>query len=506
MNLTTDPWIPIAWDSGKPGVVSLLDAFSRGHAIQDLSVRPHERIALMRLLICIAQAALDGPVDADDWRVCRQRLVPAVLDYLARWHKVFELLGTGQRFLQFDDLRGLKGDGEGNQVSKLDLTLATGHTATLFDNAGGTDRDFSLSRLALNILAFQCFSPGGRIGVARWGGSETVGKGASNHAPCIASSMLHALVRRQNLLETVHINLLSRRQVERLFGKDCWGRAVWEALPRHPSDAPAIRNATGTYLGRLVPLSRAVRLRDDLAGMILANGVTYPEWREPTATIVVRTVKGEPKRLAVRTSVERAPWRELHALTVKTVGLESNGGPLALQNLTGDAPFDLWVGGLVADQAKLLDSVESVFHLPAAMLNDTGQRTYENGVELAQNTEFRLRRAVSVYQNELGNDLGRAELREQRQRVQGKATLGFWTDVERRISSLLDVAETPALLESDKSWHKTDWGRAVWSAALAAFERVCPHESTRQIRAYALGRKAFIAEPPQRRAEEEVKP
>lgn len=60
MNLTTDAWIPTAWGDGSPKAVSLREAFEHGHEIQDLSVRPHERIALMRLLVCIAQAAFDG--------------------------------------------------------------------------------------------------------------------------------------------------------------------------------------------------------------------------------------------------------------------------------------------------------------------------------------------------------------------------------------------------------------------------------------------------------------
>ena len=73
MNLTTDSWIPVVWNVGKPGTVSLREAFERGHEIQDLAVRPHERIALMRLLICIAQAALDGPADYAPLRKCFSR-------------------------------------------------------------------------------------------------------------------------------------------------------------------------------------------------------------------------------------------------------------------------------------------------------------------------------------------------------------------------------------------------------------------------------------------------
>ena len=105
MNLTTDAWIPIVWNDGQPGTVSLCEAFERGEEIRDLAVRPHERIALMRLLICIAQAALDGPADHDDWKACRPRIAPSALDYLNRWRHAFELFGNGQRFLQVANLR-----------------------------------------------------------------------------------------------------------------------------------------------------------------------------------------------------------------------------------------------------------------------------------------------------------------------------------------------------------------------------------------------------------------
>jgi len=507
MNLTTEPWIPVVWDNGKPGVVSLADAFSCGHEIRDLSVRPHERIALMRLLICVTQAALDGPADGEDWKTCRPRIVPCVLDYLKCWQHAFELFGNGQRFLQVIQLLKQKDDDEGNSLSKLDITLATGNNSTLFDNAGGADRPFNPSQLALNLLAFQCFSPGGRIGVALWMGKETLGKGSSHHAPCIAGSMLHAIIRGQNMLETLHLNLLSKRQVEQLYGKNRWGQPPWERPPAGPADAKAVANATATYLGRLVPLSRAVRFEEDGGAMILANGLRfppYPEWREPTSTALVRTIRGHPERIVLRASLDRSPWRELHSLTVKTISQNTNGGPLALQNLADDAPFDLWAGGLVADQAKPLDTVESVFHLPGAMLTDPGQQTYAAGVRYADDMEFRLRRAVSVYHKELGNNLDRTELREQRQRVRSKATFQFWTDVERHVSDLLAVAANPAVLGLDNAWHKTDWGQAVWRAALAAFERACPHETARQIRAYTLGRRALFETPAQQQTEEET--
>jgi CRISPR system Cascade subunit CasA len=482
--------------------VGLLDAFGRGHEIQDLAVRPHERIATMRLLICIAQAALDGPVDYEAWKTCCPSIAPATFDYLTRWCNAFELFGDAQRFSQVPKLKKA-GNGtsteEGNESSKLDVALATGNAATLFDNAGGATRTFTPSELALMLTTFQCFSPGGRIGIAQWGGKDTPGTGASEHAPCVAGSMLHALLRGHSLLATVHKNMMNKEQAERFLGPDRWGRPSWELMPQGLEDGEAICNATTTYLGRLVPLSRAIHLADEGQSIILANGLEYPSfsegWRESSSTLVTRTFKGQPTRVVLPTSVEKAVWRELHALLVKSVG-QNPGGPAALQNVTQDQEaFDLWVGGLVAKQAKLVDTNESVFHVPAAMLNTTSQRVYEAGVQLANRAELRLRRAVSVYHGALGDDLDRPEAKNRRQQIQNNTTTRFWTDAELAVPHLLEIASTPGTLGLNNEWHKTAWGRAIWSTARAAYEGACPHQTPRHMKAYALGLKTLFSAP-----------
>jgi CRISPR system Cascade subunit CasA len=412
MNLTTEAWIPAVWRDGTAATVTLREAFERGHELQDLAVRPHERIALMRLIICVAQAALDGPADSDERESCLPRIAPAALDYLKRWETAFELFGDGQRFLQVNNLKrpagASKGDDEGNATSKLDLALATGNNTTLFDNAGGSERAFTSGDLALMLLTFQCFSPGGTIGVALWNDSPTPGwsaypkvkPGQSDHAPCLAGGMLHAMLRGDTLLDSVHRNLMSKRQADQFFGKNSWGRPLWEAMPDRPTDDTAVRNASQSYLGRLVPLSRAIWLAEDRRSLILANGLEYAPfedgWREPSATIVTRNVKGQPTRSALKASLEKAAWRELHALTVKAVG-QNPGGPAALQNVCDKEAFDLWVGGLVANKAKPVDTTESVLHIPAAMLYEPSQIVYETGVREAETTAFRVMRAVSVY-------------------------------------------------------------------------------------------------------------
>jgi CRISPR system Cascade subunit CasA len=505
MNLTTDAWIPIVWADGRASTVSLRGAFERSEEIRDLAVRAHERIALMRLLICISQAALDGPADHDGWEACRPRIAASALDYLNRWRHAFELFGGGPRFAQVANLRRLSGKsggqgGEDSSASKLDLALAAGNNTTLFDNAGGSERTFTDARLALTLLSFQCFSPGGRIGVALWNGKETAGKGSSNHAPCLAGGALHAALRGDNLSDTLHRNLLSKHQVEQFFGADSWGRPVWEQTPAGPTDAAARHNASRTYLGRLLPLTRAIWFGDDRRSLILANGLEYGSyaeagWREPSTTIVTQSRKGQPARVVLPASVEKAAWRELHALMVKAINQNTIGGPAALQNIFEEEAFDLWVGGLVADKAKPVDTVESVFHIPAAMLDETSRKLYEKGVRLAETTAFGVMRAVAVYHTELGDKLDRGEMKQRRQQMQSKAAAQFWTDIEQTVPHLLEAAAALDSLGPKGEWHKTSWGKSVWRAALATYERACPHGTARQLRAYAAGLAALRNQP-----------
>jgi CRISPR system Cascade subunit CasA len=81
-NLVDEPWLPVTLVPGFPDTaargaaprVSLREAFEFGDQIVDLRCYAHERIALMRLLICIAQRALNGPETEEDWQTCRARL------------------------------------------------------------------------------------------------------------------------------------------------------------------------------------------------------------------------------------------------------------------------------------------------------------------------------------------------------------------------------------------------------------------------------------------------
>ena len=474
MNLTIDPWIPALRADGQRDLFSLQDLFEHAHELRDLAVKPHERIALMRLLLCISQAALDGPADEDAWEHCQPHIQPRVRAYLDKWRGSFELFGHGPRFLQLRNLQPGRESDEGNAATKLDLALATGNNSILFDNHAGAERSLQSARSAINLVAFQCFAPGGRIGIAKWNGKDTASKGSSNHAPCTPSSMVHTLLLGECLLQSLHLNLLSRETVTDSFGANRWGKPVWELPVQEAGDKTAVENATLTYLGRLVPLSRAVRLDDGGATIILANGLDYPifpAFRETTATIIKR--KEELAVLPASTS--RSLWRQLAAVSVRRrSATDASCGPLALIHASTSGASTLWVGALVTDKAKIEDVVESTYSLPPGMFSEFGRVAYEKGVTHAEEREGILIQAVKAYANSLKVAVPAYD----------RARQYFWTRVEQHLSNLLDLARNTDLAADLPN---CGWGKAVQTAVTYAFEQSCPRQTPRQIEAFALG-------------------
>lgn len=484
MNLTTEPWIPALMPDGNQSMFSLNDLFDQSGHLLDLAVKPHERIAIMRLLVCITQAALDGPEDQDAWERCQPVIRSRVEAYLRKWRHAFELFGDGPRFLQLPNLSANDEAGEGTPATKLDLALASGNNSTLFDNSAADERSVQSSRSAINLLTFQCFSPGGRIGVAVWNGRPTSGNGSSNHAPCTPSSMAHTYFIGGTLLETISLNLLVKDQVNELPGRG-WGCPVWERLPASSSDTRAIENATMTYLGRLVPVSRAVRLDSDGLSILLANGLDYPifpAFREAAATVIRR--KDELALLSASTG--KSFWRQLSAIVAKRrASSDPTSGPVALNKLPDAEAFHLWVGAFVTDKAKIEEILESAYAIPPALFGEVGRLAYEQGVRYAEERESMMRKAVKAYAAEL------------KSAPQGdRASRHYWTGVEQGLWSLFDLALKPVAKEEIP---KTRWAEHVRRTARDAYDSSCPRITPRQIQAHAIGLSSLFYVPSEKR-------
>jgi CRISPR system Cascade subunit CasA len=487
MNVAFDPWIPVVTLEGKPKLASLREVLTQGHLLADLSVRPHERVSLMRLFLCVAHAALDGPKDYDEWREVPARLPDAAAKYLQKWKDSFELFHSTKPWLQIADLKSGKSAEEGwGSVSKLGFFMASGANTTLFDHEGmdNDGRHIPLAATILSMLAFQCFSPGGLISQVMWNG-------------------VHALVRRENLVLTIQANLPTHEDVAFAYGDRPIGRPVWENMPRSLNDDSAKRNATQSYVGRLVPLTRIIRLNPDGLRMLMGEGLPYPPFTdgfpaEPTAVVVVRTKDKKPERGLLSYRPGRALWRELAAMVVKR-NAEGVGGPLSLRSLGESDACDLIVAALARDQATILDTTESVYAVSPRLRSTDGRSLYEAETREAEDLARRLGWAIEDYRRTLDGGWeghlksagpGKGEILA---KLHGTGSTQYWTTVERNLSLLM--THVAALGTEQAVPTREAWRTMLWMTACDAYRAVCGQETPRQIKAFTEGWKKLNAKP-----------
>jgi len=531
-NLVEEPWLPVTLAENFPDGksrgplprVSLREAFEHGEKIVDLRCYAHERIALMRLLICIAQRALNGPEDEDDWKKCNDRFSPEAVAYLDQHKDCFNLFGDGPRFLQ------AHGSGKPREMAVFRLALVDKDGSVLFDAHVQPGATLKPADLAVALVTFQSFAAGGKSG-----GSEPSPAGRKTKAGkikdepqsgeaalCREGGALHALICGTNLNETLHWNLLCRSQITTPVTWQKTAMPVWEYKKSKLGDLPESDIKT-SYLGRLAPLGRAVWLREDRKSAEIANGLRYGVFaaskdqktkrikpstgiREPTASI--EPVKREPEKCRLVSAsagdgVPKAAWRELHSIALLRHSAK-RGGPMALEHLhtMNVQEAALWCGALVGYRAKVGDVIESVFRLPVQFLEDADStvvddprnqpgpnQTYRQGVGFAERWAGKLQWAVQVYHESLKDSF--KQNADRGKKVKNQAAMRYWTALEQQAEPVLlhDVA-----LNSDKylsvgdNWMaNSPWGREVWKATHDAYELSCPHGTPRQLRAYAAG-------------------
>lgn len=470
-NLVTDPWVPVRYPD-KSDLVSLETLFMEAEKIVDLDCVPHERISIIRLLVCITQSVFEPPEDSDEWDGYGDGMETTIPKYLngADILPHFELFGDGPRFLQvsFDK----KPDPV--SASKLIPHLATGNNATLFDQEGGTsNRSFGAPILAKALLVFQCFYP-------------LYGAGYKGKGPCVDGNMLHTVILGANLLEIIKLNCLDERLIRIKFSMEGIGRPIWEL---DASDPEFEAVATQSYLGRLVPMHRSLWFLDDSSGFYLRkDGLIYPTFEsfiESTATVVLRKKKDAVERRLLPARLDKAIWRDLHAITVLRESENELRAPLNLQShgheFSEEVP--LWIGALVTDlKAKILDVLESRITVPEAMFGRDGRELYQNGILWAETQSNQLYGAVKRYGASLMNDKPPTDLAKQY----------YWTALEGSVDRLLSIVKDPDLLGGRPFGEGNDaWSDAVWVAARDAFERVCPRQTPRQLQAFATGLKSL---------------
>jgi CRISPR system Cascade subunit CasA len=480
MNLIGDKWLPVVFADGRQELVSLKELYEKSSDIRDLVLNPPQRISVMRFLICITQAALDGPKDEEDWLNCESRIIPESLKYLNERKDKFDLYGD-KPFLQVKNLKA----NEKASIDKLNLCLSSGNNSVLFDHSAVPEgRHQNSPEKVLNILTALNFSNGGKVGQGICG-AETLNF-STYAAPCVKSA--HTFIRSENMLRTLHFNIIPKSILTSSLPNYSFGSPVWDNFPVKSNSASEFENASRTYLGRLAPLSRFILLDDKP----LSNECIFsptpknfkfegiPAFREHSTTII-RTKKDELISLIINSS--KHVWRELGSVLVIAKASNNAGGALCLQNIStfkerfGNATVDIWVGGVESDQAKNNDLVEWNISLPVSIFGESNLSKYQKGVELSNNGSTSLSTSVSSYCKYCKSlDL-------EKKAINAKAQPMYWSILDSTYKTLVDTAT------DDTQPLDGEWRDKIKDAMNKAYSHACPRETPWQIQAYAQGRK-----------------
>lgn len=479
-NLIDEPWIPVA-DVGR---VSLQQIFSESH-YRALGGNPVQKIALLKLLLAIAQAAAT-PDDEQVWRdLGVDGLASRCLDYLGKWHGRFYLYGE-RPFLQVPGIAAAALQSYGAVLPEV----ATGNTTVL--NQGQMERSLSDADKAVLLIGLMGFALGGKktdnsivLSVGYTGKRNDKGKPSTGKpGPAIAHmGLLHNMLRGETLQQSLWLNLLTCRQVEQCQRyPQGVGTPPWEQMPAG-EDCEVARQLKTTLMGRLVPLCRFCLLTDQ--GLHYSEGIAHANYKEGMSdpSIAVNYSGKDPKALWV--NPEKRPWRELTALLGFFAQQQSRGFEcLQLKATVNRATevvesFALWSGGLrVSSNAGEQyasgsdDFVESELWLHSAALGDIwfAQLQVEMTAldELAKNLYGRV---IGYFKAQLVDG---AELAAQ-------TTHLFWQLCERDFQSLIDRCDS-----GDTGQQARQQLRHRFAGyAQQAYNRYCPKNTARQLDAWA---------------------
>jgi len=479
-NLIDEPWIPVA-DVGR---VSLRQIFSRPD-YRALGGNPVEKIAVMKLLLAIAQAAAT-PEDDDAWRTMGvEGMAKQCLAYLDKWHERFDLYGP-QPFLQMPAIAAAELKSYGTVLPEV----ATGNTTVL--SQGQMERSLTDAEKAVLLVCLMGFALGGKktdnsvaLSPGYAGKRNDKGKPSTGKpGPAVAHmGLLHTLLQGRSLWQSLWLNLLSFAHITQCQ-KYAMGLGVapWELMPAGEDDEVALR-LKSSLMGRLVPLCRFCLLTE--AGLHYSEGIAHPGYKDGACdpTMAVNWSGKDPKALWV--NPEKRPWRELTALLgflaqQQTAGFEclQLGAGVGRAAEAVDA-FGIWSGGLrVSSNAGEQyasgtdDFVESVVWLHGAALGDFWfAQLQAEMLALDEVAKALYGRVLAYFKAQLVDGANLA----------AQATHLFWQLCERDFQALLDNCESG----EKEAIARRELRRRFSAYAQQAYDRFCPKDTARQLDAWA---------------------
>ena len=479
-NLIDEPWIPI---SGH-GLVSLEDIFT-DRSLTSLGGTPIEKIALTKLLLAIAQAAIT-PNNESEWEALgADGLAAKCRAYLAQWYDRFYLYGD-QPFLQIPAIKQAKVQSFGALLPEV----STGNATVLtHSNRQKNLDDDEKARLLVTLMSMA-------LGGKKTDNSITLssdyrGKlnarnkpSTSKPGPGVAHmGLLHTFINAETLIETLWFNLLTHQKISQinLYSQGI-GTPPWEAMPAG-ENCPVARSLSQSLVGRLVPLSRFCLLGDD--GLHYSEGIAYANYKEGSHDLSV-SVKSDGKLIkALWTSPGKRPWRELSSLLSFLSGDRNTGFQCMQLRLvfhrmrSRTEKFSIWSGGLkVSSNAGEQyvtggdDFVESRYQLKSANLGQNWFALFKNEMDSLDKLSKKLYRGVMQYHA--------------RQKMDGAskaaaATNQFWQLCERYAQMLIDSCDQTDSTKSSLINIRKRFANFISKT----YDQFCPRQTARQMTAWA---------------------
>ncbi|MBE0508449.1 MAG: type I-E CRISPR-associated protein Cse1/CasA [Marinospirillum sp.] len=482
-NLIDEPWIPVA-DQGR---VSLRQIFSHPE-YRSLGGNPVQKIALLKLLLAIAQAAAT-PKDEAEWKALgAEGLAKQCLAYLDQWHDHFYLYGE-KPFLQMPAIKAAKTQSFGAVLPEV----STGNTTVLSQIQ--VQRNMDDGAKALLLLTLMGFALSGKktdnsvvLTPGYAGKKNDKGKPSTGKpGPSVAHmGLLHNFLMGQGLVETIWLNLLTSKQLDQMkIYPEGVGTAPWEAMPEG-EDCTAARKLKQSLMGRFLPLCRFCLLTEN--ELHYSEGIAHPGYKEGMVdpSMAINYSGKEPKALWV--DPEKRPWRELTALLgffgqSDTQGFQSWQLRSSLDRARDETEvFAVWSGGLrVSSNAGEQyasgsdDFVESTIWLQADALGEIWFSLLKKEMDLLDGLARNLYGRVLGFFKEQTVDGSK---------VAPQATQLFWQLCERDSQSLVDHCE-----QTDEAAAQRQKLRHRFAGYVhQAYDHFCPSETARQLDAWAKNR------------------
>lgn len=479
-NLIDEPWIPI---NGR-GLVGLEDIFT-DRTLTSLGGTPIEKIALTKLFLAIAQAAIT-PDNESEWESLGvEGLATKCRAYLAQWHHRFYLYGD-EPFLQVPAIKQANVQSFGALLPEV----STGNTTVLtHSNMEKNLADHEKARLLVTLMSMA-------LGGKKTDNSITLSSGyrgklntrnkpsTSKPAPGLAYlGLLHTFINAQTLLETLWFNLLTHQQLSQInLYPEGVGTAPWESMPKGENCLVA-RSLSQSLMGRLVPISRFCLIVDD--GLHYSEGIAYANYKEGSHDLSI-SVKSDGKLIkALWASPSKRPWRELSSLLSflskdKNTGFQCMQLRLVFHRMRRKTEnFSIWSGGLrVSSNAGEQyvtggdDFVESRYQLKSENLGKNWFAQFKNEMDALDKLSKILYAKVMQYHTKQKVDGGPKA---------AAASNQFWQLCERYAQMLIDSCNQT---DSTKPSLK-DIRKRFANFISKTYDQFCPRHTARQMADWA---------------------